>query len=393
MGKYLGLQLKRLSRVLVWSVPLMAVLLACLVLGAVALIAALNADDSRLEFPIGLVGVPDSGTLRLGLSAIDSLDDLGVAVEFVELSAEEAPQALEDGRVKAYVVIPEGFVSAANHGQLKTIEYVSAPQAAGINALFEQEVTAIISQVLLQSEKASFGSYAALEPELGHEEANRVMDQLSQELAQFIFLRNRTGSVEILGFDRAPGFGTYLAAGIAVTMALLICLSFAPIGVQQNLGVNILLRSQGRSDILQGVIDYFTLFFGEIATIFVLLLGAGAFAPKLALSVALRFLPVAAMAASLGFLCFGAMRSLLGGLLAYFFAAVSLAFVCGCIYPAWFFPESVQRLAQVLPAGLARSFLLGSNSALLPLLGYTAVFVALGVMLRVRRIRAGEVSL
>lgn len=393
MGKYMILQLKRLGRVLRWSVPLMAALLVCLALGALALLNNLNSHESRLEFPIGLVGLPDSGMLRLGMSAMENLDDLGVAVEFLEYDAEEAAQALENGRIKAYVVIPEDFVSAANRGELKTIEYVSAPYAAGINALFAQEVTAIISQVLLQSEKASFGSYDALVSEVGHQEANRIMNEFSQELAQFVFLRNRTGNVEILGFDRAPGFAAYVAAGIAVTMALLIALSFAPLGVQHNLGVNILLRSQGKSDILQGLADYFTLFIGQIGTILVLLLGVGVFDPRLALSLAVRFLPVAAMAVGLGFLCFSLMRSLLGGLLVYFFAAISLALICGCFYPAWFFPESVQRLAQLLPGGLARSFLLGDNNALLPLLGYTAVSVALGVACRVRRIRAGEVCL
>ena len=392
MGRYLILQLKRLLRVLRWSLPMMAALLVCLAVGAMALVSTLSADESRLEYPIGLVGLPDSGTLRLGLSAIDSLDDLGVAVEFLEFTQEEAARALEKGRINAYVIIPQGFVAAANRGELMTIEYVTTPSASGMNTLFEQEVTAIISQVLLQSEKASFGAYDALEPQLGHKQANRVLNELSEELAQFVFVRNRAGSVEIIGFSGAPGFGAYLAAGVAVTMALLICLSFADLGVQQILGVNILLRSKGRSDIFQAIIDYFTLLIGEIAIISLLFLGARLFIPQLSLSLALRFLPVAAMAAGLGFLCYSAMRSLLGGLLAYFFVAVSLAFVCGCMYPAWFFPESIQRLAELLPAGMARSFLLGENSALLPLLGDTAVFVALGVMLRVGRIRAGEVD-
>ena len=101
MGRYLILQLKRLLRVLRWSLPMMAVLLVCLAVGAMALVNTLSADESRLEYPIGLVGLPDSGTLRLGLSAIDSLDDLGVAVEFLEFTQEEAAQALEKGRINA----------------------------------------------------------------------------------------------------------------------------------------------------------------------------------------------------------------------------------------------------------------------------------------------------
>ncbi len=392
MGKYALLQCKRLARVLVWILPAMAALLVCLGLGGKALINGQNAQASRQEFPIGLVGVPDSGMLRMGLNAIDSLDDLGFAVELIELTAEEAPQALESDRVRAYVVIPEGFVSAANRGELKTIAYVSKAQAAGINTLFQQEVTAIIGQVLLQSQKASFGSYDALEPYVGHDRANHALNALSEELAEFVFLRNRTGTVALLGFDQAPSFAMYLACGLSVTLALMVALSFAPLTVQQNIGVNTLLRARGRSDILQGIVDYFAIFAGEFLVIAVLLFGASIAVPQVRLSLLLPAVPVCALAAALAFFCFSLSRHLLSGLLLYFFTALSMALVSGCMYPAWFFPVTLQRLAAWLPAGLAREYLTAAvtgieSHALWGLLGYTAIFAALGIMLRARRIR------
>lgn len=397
MGKYTLIQLKRLGRALVWAVPAMALLTVCLVLGAMAMLAGQSQEDSRTQFPIGIVGIPDSGMLRLGLSAIESLDDLGFAVDMQEFSEEEAEAALESGQINAYAVIPPGFVSAANRGEILTIRYITKANAGGMNTLFQQEVTGIISRLLLQSQKASFGAYAALEPYIGHEEANRVLNEFSEELAQYIFLRNRTGQVELLGVGDAPGFAEYMACGLAVTLALMAALSFAPMSVLQNAGVNILLRSRGRSDIGQSLIDYLVLFAGEVVCLAVLLLGVSLAIPQIKLSMLLPMLPIAAMVAALAFLCYSWMRQLLGGVLLYFFTALAMALVCGCMYPVWFFPESIQRLAAVLPGGMARQYLTDfasgrSGSALWGLLGYSAAFLALALVGRVRRIRAGEVG-
>ncbi len=392
MGKYAILQLKRLGRVLFWIVPAMAALMLCLGLGGKAILEGQSSDKDRQAFPIGLVGMPEDGLLRLGLSAIESLDGLGFAVDFIELSPQEAPQALETGRVSAYVVIPEGFMSAAYRGEIMTVEYVTTPQAAGIHTLFEKEVTAIIGQVLLQSEKASFGSYDALAPVVGEQRAGEVLDQLSQDLARFIFLRSRTGNIRLLGFESAPSFAVYLGCGLSVTLALMIALSFAPVCVQQELEVNILLQARGRSGIFQGIVDYFVVFIGETVVIALLLLVAKLLAPGVRLRWLAPVLPVCALAAALAFFCFSLTRQLLGGVLVYFFTAVCLALVCGCMYPVWFFPVSVQRMAALLPVGLAREYLTAGiagmeTHALWGLLAYTALFIVLGIVLRAGRIR------
>ena len=79
------------------------------------------------------------------------------------------------------------------------------------------------------------------------------------------------------------------------------------------------------------------------------------------------------------------------GVLMQFFLTLGLCFVSGCIYPTHFFPVGIQKLATWLPAGLARSQLAGcftgKSVAIVPLLGYTAVFFGVSVYSRSRKIR------
>lgn len=396
MGKYFCLQCKRLLRLLALAVPTMAVLLACLGLAGATVIRQQQSSEIWKEFPIGLVGVPESGMLRIGLSAIDSFDDLGMAVELIELTEAEAPTALAEGRVRAYVVIPEGFVREASRGNLLTIQFITTPDPSGMVALFQQEVTDIIGDVLLQSEQATFGAYAALQPHIGHDSANQVINDLSTEFAEYIFLRNRTSVTVELGVDGAPDLATYLACGLGVTLVLLAGLCFAPITVQQHLGVSQMLCARGHSGLAQVLLDYAILALGALLTLGLLYLPACLLIPGLEPNLFFQAIPSVLVTAAIGYLCFSLASELHSGLLLYFFTAVALALAGGCLYPAWFFPERVQRLAAYLPTAVARRHLTGcvtgnvSAAALWGCAGYILVFVCLGAALRLRRIRRGK---
>jgi len=72
---------------------------------------------------------------------------------------------------------------------------------------------------------------------------------------------------------------------------------------------------------------------------------------------------------------------LLSGVLLQFFVTVAMCFLCGCMYPVFFFPEGLQKLGAWLPAGLARSLLAGCVTGDFPIslwltsLGYCLVFL------------------
>ena len=71
-----------------------------------------------------------------------------------------------------------------------------------------------------------------------------------------------------------------------------------------------------------------------------------------------------------------------------------MAFVCGCMYPAYFFPETLQIVGQYLPAGAARvlmaNCLTGGYTAgwAWLLLGYSAVFLLLTAAVRLYAVRS-----
>ena len=106
-----------------------------------------------------------------------------------------------------------------------------------------------------------------------------------------------------------------------------------------------------------------------------------------------KILPVLLLAAAFSFMLYALSRDLIGGVMLQFFVTVILCFVSGCLYPVYFFPVRVQQIAQWLPTGIARAQLASCITYSAPaqtlpmLLGYSAVFIAVGVWARVRHIR------
>ncbi len=394
MGKYCYFQLKRLARQLLAVLAALGVLALCLSLAFSGILA--RDQEKNQEFPIGLVGIPDSGILRLGLSALEGMDDLGLALELVELTAQQAPAALARGDVKAYVVIPQGFVREASHGNLLTVQYVTSREPDGITMLFQQELTGIVGDILMTGEQASFGTYYALAPEKGHDRANAVIRDFSLELAEYLFVRNQATVTVTLGVGDAPSLGMYLACGLTVTALVLAASAFAPVLVQQEVGLSRMLCARGRSPVALALADFLLALAGLTAVSLPVFLGVKLLIPGTGWELLWQALGAVALIAGFCYFIFSISSQLHSSLLLYFFTGLGLLLICGCLYPAWFFPESVQRFAAWLPAALARRQLTGgltgnpSPAAALGCLSYSIGFGALGVLLRVRRIRRGK---
>ena len=79
------------------------------------------------------------------------------------------------------------------------------------------------------------------------------------------------------------------------------------------------------------------------------------------------------------------------GVLLQFLSAIVLGYLSGCLYPIGFFPHNIQRLANVLPTGIALQYLnhimLGETfiAERIELLLYSIVFLVLAILVRRRR--------
>jgi len=108
-----------------------------------------------------------------------------------------------------------------------------------------------------------------------------------------------------------------------------------------------------------------------------------------------KLLGVAVPVTCLSFMLYALAGDLIGGVLLQFFVTAALCFVSGCMYPVYFFPVAVQKVAAWLPYGAARRFLAtyftGGQDGLGLLLVYSAVFCAVGVLARTRAVKEARV--
>lgn len=395
MKQYFVLRCKQLAKYLPGMFLAMLVLLGSL-LGVFSLLVRQDAQsEDKQKFQIALVGFTDDPFLQLGLSALESFDSTRFALDIWQLTKEQAQSALARGEIAAYVVIPENFVDEAMDGNIIPLDFVSTTGATGLVSIVKDELTIVISNLLLNAQKGVYGM-ADVARKNGIK-PGKHMDALSIDYAEQIFLRDRLYTLEELGIADELGFAEYLLCGFSVLFLLLCCLPFGPLMIRKDLSLLRMLAARGRAPGKLLLAEYagFALMLAVPVTA---ILGAiSIFAKMNFLLLLLQVLPVVILVSALSFMLYCLSTDLIGGVLLQFFTTLGLCFVSGCLYPVYFFPSQAQRIAAWLPAGIARSQLSGiltGNFSFLTvalLLGYSAVFVAIGASCTTRRIR--EVAL
>lgn len=375
-----------------------ALLAALVLLGSLLAIFQLavrqDADSAENQkFPVALVGYTDEPFLQMGLTALSAFDSSRFSLDIQQMELGQAQKALSRGDIAAYVEIPEGFIEEALYGNILPLKFVSTTGAAGLVSIFKDEVTDVISEILLSAQKGVYGMESAVRD--NGLSVGRNMDTMSIRYADYVFVRDKTYSLQELGIADSLGLEGYLLCGLSVLFLLLCCLPFAPALIRRDLSLQQMLCARGRSGFRQSLTEFFSYFLNLLVMVLILLLGAELFAGNQfpLMAVLLRVIPVVLMAASLSYLLCSLSTDLIGGLVLQFFTVLALCFVSGCLYPVYVFPVGVQQVAAWLPAGIARSLLsgciTGQGAGWLPvwLLCYSLVFFLTGSLINTRRIK------
>lgn len=395
MGKYFTLQCKRQLRFLPGALCVALILSLCLLL-AFQLFSQQNANgEENQKFPFAICGETDHAFLQMGLSALTSFDTSRFALEVVEMEEADAAQALNRGEISAYVVVPDGFMAAALRGKILPLKFCSTVGATGIVSLVKEELSGVISTLLINSQKGVYGMYDTLVDNGLRGKTKGQMDRLSITYVDYIFARDRIYRLEELGIADKLGFAGYLLCGFGVLFLLLLTLPFAAIMIPGDAALGRMLCGKGKSAWAQAMCDFAAYGAGLICLLAILLGLAAAIVPHIgsAFEIFCKALPAILFAATFSFMLYSLSRDMVGGVMLLFFVSILLCFVSGCLYPVYFFPVQVQQLAAYLPAGLARtqlaSCITGSapDYTLAALLGYCAVFFAAGIWARVRHIQ------
>ncbi len=388
MGKYFTAQLKRQFRLLPALLLVAALLYGGLSLVYNGMIRQWNQSDVFQKVNLGMVGTADDYYLELGLNALQTMDTSKFTVSFVAFEEQqEANRVLANGEIDAYVYFPPEFVDNARTGIVTPLQFVSAAGNDNILSLVKEELTAALDDVLLSSERASFGLYDALvelgESDIAHEKRNEI----ALRLAALMLNRQTMYNTQVLGVANGQSFDDYMLCGILTVFLFLMTMPFTVIYVRDNLDMEQHLKSRGVGVACQVLCEIASYFF------VLLMLAAGILTVLSGLTVRnlLLMIPVTLAVAAISYFICGLAREIITGVLLQFITVIALCFVSGCMYPTHFFPVSIQNMGAYLPPALVRSCISGilyGSQCTVAVHGLLALAVGAGMLaIQVRYIR------
>ena len=401
MKNYFYLQLKRVAKILPFVIAITVALLIGLAAILYGMMDLFVGSDSNTRFTVAVSGDTDNSYVDLGLTAMQTFDETRFSMEIIPMEEEKARESIENGTISAYIVIPEGFIDNALSGQIDPITFVTSPGMEGINGLLKREITELITEMVVYSQKGSYGLHdAMLDNGFERKEANDHLNKISIKYADLIVKRNKLYTTNELGVSDGLSTPEYYVCAILILLLVLIGLPFAAVYIKRDYSFNQLLVSRGYSTGRQILFEYLAHLIAMMLLLAVML-GTVSVSMKFMPSVIdqslvkdmfsgviNKIVPIVIMLSAFNIMMFELSSNIVSGLLLHFFAAIGLCYVSGCMYPIYAFPNIIEKIANFLPTGIARGYLASSftyddsMSDLVGLVIYSLVFFGIAWFMR-----------
>ena len=356
-------------------------------------------EQQSARLKLAFVGSAEDSYFQSGLEVVQAYDSSRFAVETFQMNEQEALQALQNGKIDAYVVIPDDYIKEAMAGRIGSLRYVSTTGAADLTTLFKEEITKVVSDIIMACEKAMYGADSAAQEMNVSNRSGSFSYDISLTYVDYILNRTDTYNVHVLGIDDALGLDGYLFTGITILLIALAFISVSAVYIKKDFEFERLMASKGIGATAQTVVEYFLLFVACGIIVFTISLLLNLFEPvfplafhrytnMLSFKYFSEILAVILVLSSFSYLLFQFSNEFVSGILLQFFGGLVLCFISGCLYPAYFFPEPIYKLSSVLPHGLARSLLTscltGESTAagILPVVAYSVMFIITSILIR-----------
>lgn len=364
MKKYLYLQFKRMLKLFPFIIVSTIVLFAVLMIVFSGIMKHQNENEDMKKFKVGIVGDTDNSYLELGLSFINTIDESRFSMELEILDEETARQLLKEKRLSAYIVLPEGFMTAALQGEVRTIKFITNADSTGLILALKDEVTGFVEQILTQTQKGVYGVQKALDsngyPELSYEYLNRI----NVEYMDLIFHRSDIYEIEELGISDGLMLPEYLFCGITVLFFMLAGLPYAIILIRKDIEFNRILAARRFAAAKQIICEYAAYTGIMLAVSFVVIaillnVPKAVGYPELLDSSSIGAVTVNIAASVIMITAFNIMlfeisENIINGIFMHLFFTIALCYVTGCFYPVYFFPKIIQKISVFLPTGIVR---------------------------------------
>ncbi len=405
MKNYFCLQLKKVIGHTPAVLCVSVLLLVCMAVGAIGAVKILLGSEEYSLFRVGLCGDTDGEYIELGLSAVKTIDDTRFSMEFVTLDESDARTALAKGDISAYVVLPDDFIENAMMGVMEPVVYVTTPGQGGVVTMFKNEITALITDLVVYSQKGTYGIYDALCDNGASETAYEHMNDISIKYAELVFDRSDVYEYRELGISSGLSGAEYYVCALSVLMLFLLGIAFACAYIRGDRSICRLLLSRGYTEGVQLSCEYAAHLISMLAfsfIIFFLALGGMAVTNtelvdtvgyENILGVLIRLSAVVVMISAFNIMIFEMFDDLVSGVLAHFFISLCMCYVSGCMYPIYSLPKILQSVSALLPAGIAREYIGGAftyescTSQLFLMAFYSVLFFLVAYALRTAKTR------
>ena len=363
-------------------------------------------DENRKKLDIGICGDLTDSYLGIGVMAVQQLDSSRFAINFHTLEEEEAREMLLDGELTAYLVIPEGFVDSVVSGENFSIRYYAPNSQMGLGTMLMNELANIISELVTKSQSGIYGMQNLCEDYGRYDIYWDATNELNLEYIDIILSRQMLFEVETLGVSNALSLQGYYICGFAVLFFMIFAINGCPIFVRRDMSLARLMSANGVGAFYQVLVEfaaYLVLVVICMLSVFAVLGGVCQFADfavpewqrvdfATVFGFGVALMPAIFMLTAMAKLGHELSGNIVSGMLIQFLVTLSMGYICGCFYPASFFPEGIQVIGTILPPGVAMKYASEcmidevSTLSVLGMLFYTVLFVALTWFLRQRKL-------
>lgn len=391
---------------------ILTILLTGVAVAFFAIVFMNNSDtqEERKKFQIAIVGNIEESYLGFGIYALQSIDDSHFMIDFLDMTEQEAQSALRQGKLTSYVRVPEGFVDSIVNGYNDCpITYVPSEGQKGIGAMVMDEVADIASSLVTSSQSAIYGMQSILFAYGKEDILLEATDKMNLSFIAQVLNRTDFCDIEILGIANGVSTEGYYFCGILLLLMLLFGINSSPWFTKRSIELSRVLSSKGIDGVKQVAGEYLayvslTLIYMIILFILSSLVLGGDYLRisewskqpvELLWSFFVKLLPVVILVTAMHFMLYELVTGVVSGILLQFICMIGMGYLSGVFYPASFFPQTMQRIGEVLPTGLALRYMneaITENNSFIIAAGiiiYSIVFLGISMYIRNNRIQRG----
>ncbi len=399
---YFKIRLKKALKLYPAIISVTLLLIVCIALASAVILKYNSGEDKTQKLKVGIVGDLSNTYLGIGITAIQNLDTSRFTIEFVTLEEDDAKKDLSNGNLSGYIRIPDGFVDAVMTMDNIPISYVTNNSPTGFGSILMDEVARSISDMVTESQKGIYGMQEMSDEHEKYDTYWENTDKLNIEYIDQVLKRTEIYEIRYMGASEGVSMGGYFVGGGIMIFLLLWGISCNSLLLKKDRSLESILISRGQKLIPQVLSDYMSFFTVTLVTFLIFSAIAGGILQFVKVGIieldrsyffdyilyVIKIIPVLLMVSSLQFLFYEAINGTVAVVLTQFLFAIGTGYICGCLYPSYFFPVSVQKIASLLPTGVGVSYMRQCLSESLSLdvfigvLAYFILFISLAIVSR-----------